>query len=99
MKKYYSFVFILLLTFSSLFSQNKLSFSNSSNSRTDLSKNFKDYKILKLDNQLNKISSASSISIDYLKEYNFTLKENKIISDNYIVSLKTEKRFGAKINL
>ena len=90
MKKTHTFVIILLTISMNLFSQNKLSFSKSNNQKIDLSKNFKKFQILKLDNQLKKISGGTLISIDYLKNYNFTLKENKILSDNYVVSVKTK---------
>jgi Secretion system C-terminal sorting domain len=96
MKKIYFFIAVLVLVSSNLFSQSKLSFSNSNNSKIDLSKNFKNYKILKLDNQLNKISDVALISIDYIKNYNFILKENKLLSDNYVVSLKTENGLERK---
>lgn len=96
MKKIYTFIIVLLSITSSLLSQNKLLFSNSNDTNIDLSKNFKKYKILKLDNQLNRISSGTSISIDYIKNFSFVLKENKILSDNYVVSLKTEKGLERK---
>ncbi len=96
MKKIYFFVIVLFLISVNLFSQNKLSFTNSNNSKIDLSKNFRNYKILRLDNQLNKISNGTSISIDYINNYNFKLKENKILSDDYVVGIKTEKGLERK---
>jgi Secretion system C-terminal sorting domain/Metallo-peptidase family M12B Reprolysin-like len=96
MKKIYSFVIILLLISMNLFSQNKLTFSKSNHIKIDLSKNFKNFQILKLNNQLNKISGGTSISIDYLKNYNFTLKENKLLSDKYVLSLQTKRELDRK---
>ncbi|WP_395076668.1 zinc-dependent metalloprotease [Flavobacterium sp.] len=96
MKKSYYFIMLVLIFSSNLYSQKVLSFNNSSNSKINLSKNFKNYKILKLDNEMQKISNGESITINYLKNYSFTLKENKIISDNYILSLKTENGLERK---
>ena len=80
---------VIIIT-TNIYSQNILSFHNSSNSKINLSKNFKNYKILKLNNNIQKLSNGESVTINYLKNYSFTLKENKIISDNYILTLKTE---------
>ena len=90
MKKSYCFIVLFLIFYSNIQAQNVLSFDNSSNSKINLSKNFKNYKILKLNNGHQKISNGESVSINYLKNYSFVLKENKIISDNHILTLKTE---------
>lgn len=88
-KRYFINVLVLIIT-TNIYSQNFLSFNNSNNSKINLSKNFKNYKILKLNNDIQKLSSGESVTINYLKNYSFTLKENKIISDDYILTLKTE---------
>ena len=73
-KRYFINVLVLIIT-TNIYSQNFLSFNNSSNSKINLSKNFKNYKILKLNNDIQKLSSGESVTINYLKNYSFTLKE------------------------
>ncbi|WP_310555848.1 zinc-dependent metalloprotease [Flavobacterium sp.] len=90
----------LLLLFSlicfSLFSQNKLVFQNVTNQTVNLNKSFKKYKILKLDNQLQKISSGENITLEYDKKYNCVLKENKLLSNDYVVSIKKDSNTERK---
>ena len=96
MKKIYFLLALFLLLSSNLQSQNVLRFTNSDNSKIDLSKKFKNYKILKLNDASNNFSDGKPITINYLKDFSFILKENKIISDNYILSIKTENNIERK---
>lgn len=40
---------------------------------------------------MQKISSGEQISISYIQDYTFTLQENKIVSDDHIISIQNEK--------
>jgi hypothetical protein len=89
MKKIYLLTLSLVVFFQGI-AQNRISFSEKKANEFDLSKNFKSYKILEIDDKLQRISDGEEIIISLDKQYVFELKENKILSDNYIVSTKSK---------
>ena len=97
MKKNY-FLSIVFILFGIVFSQsqNKLSFENSNKQLSSLDKNFKEYKVLTLTDEIKKLSSGEQITINYGQDFTFTLFENKILSSNYILSIKGEKGIERK---
>ena len=97
MKKKYYFSIIFAL-FAVLFSQsqNKLSFENATKQIVSLDKNFTKYKILTLTDEIKKLSSGEQITINYGRNFTFTLFENKIVSSNYKVSIKGENGIERK---
>ncbi len=88
MKKIYILIVLFFIYGNYCFSQNKLSFIDSNSSKSIVSRSIKNYKVLKLVGNMNQISTGKSISIDYGQDYNYVLKENKLLSDNYVLSLK-----------
>lgn len=93
-----SICFILLGTLI-LNAQNNISFTElnqaSKNSKT-LKNNFTNYKTLKIQDNFSRISSGTVLNISLDKDYTFQLKENKLLSDNYFISIKTENGIEKK---
>ncbi|WP_339886965.1 zinc-dependent metalloprotease [uncultured Flavobacterium sp.] len=91
--------YLLFLFFSIVFqgiAQNRISFSEKNSNEFNLSKNFKSYKILEIDDKLQRISDGEEIIIALDKEYIFKLKENRVISDNHILSIKNSSGIERK---
>lgn len=96
MKKYY--LLLLVICKLNIFAQNKLSFSdeNGSQLRYNLSLNFKDYKLLNIEDDLQKISEGVTITIDYGKQYKYSLKESKLLSNDYSITIKDGEKLQRK---
>ena len=76
--------------------QNKISFTELKIQNNALSNKFKSYKVLELKEDLQRISEGQQITIQLDRDYSFTLKENRIFSKNYMVSLKGENGITRK---
>lgn len=87
MKKRY-----LLILFFSIISQgiaqNRISFFEKISTKYDLSKNFKSYKILEIDDKMQRISDGEEIIIAFDQDYIFKLHENRLLSDQHIISIQ-----------
>ena len=88
MKKQY--LFLLFIWNLNIFAQSKLSFSNENPTqlRLNLSSNFKNYKLLTIEEDLQKLSEGAAITINFGKQYHYILKENKLLANDYIVNIK-----------
>jgi hypothetical protein len=93
-KKYLLLIFSIL-SFGS-FAQNVLSFDEVNDQRVDLSKNFKNYKILKLTDNLEKLSDGTAITIGYKENYTYVLAENKLLSHDYMATIKSNGKTDRK---
>jgi hypothetical protein len=87
MKKNY--LLLLLLPFIS-FSQNQLRFeeNKTKSEAINLSSNFKNYKIVTLQDDISRIADGSKININFGENTEYTLKENRILSDDYTMSIR-----------
>ncbi len=95
MKKIIFVFYIILIPFIS-YSQNKISFFETNHANTDLSKSFKNYKIVQANEDIHSITDGEKLTLSYLKDYSFILKENRLLADNYLVSIKKENRVETK---
>jgi hypothetical protein len=88
MKKHY--LLLLFIWNLNSFAQNKLSFSNENSRKSpfNFSANFKNYQILTLEDNLQKISEGATITIDFGQEYHYIIKENKLLANDYVVNIK-----------
>lgn len=91
-------IFFSIYLQSNLSAQNKLKFDPLPNDKFEnLSKQFKEYKILSLDqSRLATLNSGEDVSIQLEQNYNFVLKENKLFSPDYIVSIKDDSGIQKK---
>jgi hypothetical protein len=88
---------LCFLISTSLFSQNRLKFNEVNKTYPEFKKQFKKYKILTLDTkELPTFNEGEKITIETEKTYDFVLKENKLFSDNYVVSIADGKRIQRK---
>jgi hypothetical protein len=89
MKKEYFLLLLIAIYGNYSFSQNKLSFiDDSKSSKYSMSRSFKNFKILKLVGGMDQISNGEWVNINYGQGYSYVLKENKLLSDHYVLSLK-----------
>ncbi|CAM3500461.1 zinc-dependent metalloprotease [Flavobacterium gelidilacus] len=95
MKKNYLLIFFFFIFVNGI-AQNSISFSEKASATYNLSKKFKTYKILEIDDNLQRISDGEEITISFDDEYVFTLKENRIISDNHLVIIKNSNGIEKK---
>ena len=92
MKKSYLLAFVLFLScFLIANAQNKISFTESNSKSEALTGKFKSYKILEINDNLERISDGQQITISLDQDYSFTLKENRILAADYVVSIKDKK--------
>jgi len=97
MKKNYTILACLILL--SIFisnAQNRISFTETNKKVIKLKDNFKAYKIVTIDDEFDKITTKEALSIQLTKEYNYILKENKLLSNNYTVAIKGENGIEEK---
>ena len=82
---------LLLIYTSGLFSanaQNKISFTEQKIQSTVLDEKFKSYKVLKIKDDLYQVSDGQQMTIHLDQDYNFELKENRLLANNCTVSIK-----------
>ena len=89
-------LFVLFSIISQGIAQNRISFLEKKSDQYDLSKNFKSYKILEINDQMQHISDGKEIIIKVDEEYVFKLRENRIISDEHIISIQNESGIETK---
>lgn len=90
---------ILIICLIGLFTgnaQNKISFTELKTRNNTLSEKFKSYKVLEIEDNWQRISDGQQIIIRLDQDYSFTLKENRILADNYIVSIRGENGVSRK---
>ncbi|MFD2907130.1 zinc-dependent metalloprotease [Flavobacterium ardleyense] len=87
MKKRYLLI-VLFSIISQGIAQNRISFFENKSNEYDLSKNFKSYKILEINDQMQRISDGQEITIAVDEEYVFRLRENRLISDQHIIAVQ-----------
>ena len=88
MKKNY-IILIHLILFTTVISnaQNTLSFTETNKKSIKLKNNFKAYKIITINDNFNKKESNETLNIQLTKTYKYILKENKLLSANYKVTI------------
>lgn len=97
MKKNYTILACLILL--SIFisnAQNRISFTETNKKVEKLNDNFKAYKIVTISDEFNKITSKEALSIQLTKDYNYILKENKLLANNYKIAIKGENEIEEK---
>jgi hypothetical protein len=88
--------FVLCLCFFSGNAQSKMSFSNLRIRDNALDGKFKNYKILELNEGLQRIADGRQMTVHFDRDYSFTLKENRLFGKNYIVTVKGENGISRK---
>lgn len=91
-------LFILICFFGSVVghAQNRITFNEVNAKNTELDGKFKRYKILELDDDLQRISDGQTITINLDQDYSFTLKENRILTHNYTTRIAGEAGVSSK---
>ncbi len=90
------FTFLILLSVFTLKAQNTISFTGTNKKSVKLKANFTDYQILTISDNFNKVASNEMLKIELSKTYNFVLKENKLIANNHIITIKGENGIETK---
>ena len=62
-----------------MYSQNGISFTELNLANDNLSKEFKKYQILKINDNTQLLTDGAEFQINYLNKYSFELKENRFI--------------------
>lgn len=85
-----------LVGFLSGHAQNKITFNPSETKNAALNVRFKNYKILDMHDDLQRISDGETITIAMDQDYNFTLKENRFLARNVTVAIKSKTQTTRK---
>ncbi|HPI53643.1 MAG TPA: M12 family metallo-peptidase, partial [Chitinophagaceae bacterium] len=88
---YRKITFLILLNVIALLThaQNKLNFKENNSIQVNLSQHFEHYKILDVKDSLNELFKGATVQIDYLNNYTYTLRENKLMSSNFLMKINT----------
>lgn len=86
----------IILFYGNLFSQNVITFSESNQVNPDLSKSFKSYKILKINENLSSLTDGDVLTVNYLENYTFELSENRMFAEDYSILVKSENGIESK---
>ena len=73
------FVLYFLFFYIIMYSQNGISFTELNLANDNLSKEFKKYQILKINDNTQLLTDGAEFQINYLNKYSFELKENRFI--------------------
>ena len=68
--------------------QSDISFTELKIRNATLGKNYKHYKILEMNVGLQRISSGQHLTLHLDQDYDFTLKENRLLTQNYTATIK-----------
>ncbi|GAA4022377.1 hypothetical protein GCM10022386_01590 [Flavobacterium cheonhonense] len=94
MKKY--FLLIILLNSFTILGQNELIFFKSNHSVPKLSEIFKSYEILTISDNITNLGNGQELKINFNQEYKFILKENKLVTEDHLVAIKSEDKIDYK---
>lgn len=74
-----------------LYSQNTISFSELNFESKILSETFKKHKVLKIKENVTLLTDGAEFTVNYIENYSFFLKENRLLSKEFCVFLKGER--------
>lgn len=94
-KKLLFFFYTLFFCFT-LYSQNGISFTEVNLTNENLAKDFRKYQILKINDSTSLITDGAAFEINYVDTYQFTLKENRFVADDFKLALKSEEGVAYK---
>lgn len=73
-----------------MYSQNGISFTELNLANDNLSKEFKKYQILKINDNTQLLTDGAEFQINYLNKYSFELKENRFLDNDLKIAVKSE---------
>lgn len=96
LQKLPSLIIICLFGSFVAYAQNRISFNDVKVKNGELDRKFKSYKILELDNDLERISDGQAITISLDQDYSFTLKQNQILTHDYTTRIAGKAGISSK---
>lgn len=89
----FSLFFLVTLN---IFGQNRIEFTHSNQIEPSLHEIFKSYEILTISDSITNLGHGQELKIILNQEYKFILKENKLVTEDYLVAIKSEDKIDYK---